>query len=164
MKLPRFLIMVLMGGTTVLAGISYFSTAAQKEMGQSQSVQRVEKLQIESKGSTHTFQVEIADTPVGMEIGLMFREHMELDHGMLFQMGRTDMISFWMKNTLIPLDMLFVAADGTIKKIHENATPKSLEGIGSGFPVTGVLEINGGRARALGIVVGDRVTHPYFVP
>jgi uncharacterized membrane protein (UPF0127 family) len=81
---------------------------------------------------------------------------------MLFEMGQEAITSFWMKNTLIPLDMLFIAKNGEIKTIHENAEPKSLTGISSEVPVYAVLEINGGRAKALGIKRGDQVIHPYF--
>ena len=92
----------------------------------------------------------------------MFREHMDPDHGMLFEMDGTAITQFWMKNTLIPLDMLFIAPDGTIKTIHENAVPKSLDSISSEVPVSAVLELNGGRAQALGIAAGDKVIYSFF--
>jgi uncharacterized membrane protein (UPF0127 family) len=130
----------------------------------SQEHPKLETLVIQSKSGKHTFQVEIAATPVAQEIGLMYREHLEPDHGMLFEMEKERITAFWMKNTLIPLDMLFIAQDGTIKGIHENATPKSLESISSEVPVSGVLEINGGLAKKLGIAVGDRVIHSFFKP
>ncbi|MCE9507817.1 MAG: DUF192 domain-containing protein [Alphaproteobacteria bacterium] len=146
----------LIAAAIVLVAGFYFSSVAQKGA-------RLETLVIEGKlGGRHSFEVEIASTPAEEEIGLMFREQMAPDHGMLFEMGRTAKTSFWMKNTLIPLDMLFIAADGEIKTIHENAVPKSLEPLSSGVPVAAVLEINGGRARELGIRAGDRVIHPYF--
>lgn len=145
----------IVAGVLMLLGVSYFIKAAQ-------DIPRLEKLTVESKSGPHTFDIEIAATPAEMETGLMYREHMEPGHGMLFELGRTDVARFWMKNTLIPLDMLFIAPDGIIKKIHENAVPESLTGISSDEPVSGVLELNGGRARVLGITVGDRVVHPYF--
>lgn len=114
-------------------------------------------------GSRHVFKLEIAAKPIDIEIGLMHRKYMPKDHGMMFQMGREPrVISFWMKNTLIPLDMLFVGADGTIANIHHNATPLSLTGIPSQLPITAVIELNGGRANETGIKIGDRVLHPYF--
>lgn len=114
-------------------------------------------------GSAHTFKLEIAAKPIDIEIGLMHRKYMPKNHGMMFQLGQTPRhISFWMKNTLIPLDMLFVAADGSIVNIHHNAVPQSLTGIPSQMPVTAVIEINGGRAEETGIKIGDRVLHPYF--
>jgi uncharacterized membrane protein (UPF0127 family) len=113
-------------------------------------------------GSKHDFDVEIADTPTDREIGLMYRTMMDPDHGMLFEMEQNAVVQFWMKNTLIPLDMVFVASDGTIKAIHADAIPQDLTGISSEAPVTGVIELNGGRAKALGLAVGDKVVHPYF--
>ena len=125
---------------------------------------RVEKLFIQTQaGKTHDFNVEIADTPVSLQVGLMFRKSMAEDHGMLFQMGKDPQpAGFWMKNTFISLDMLFVAKDGTIAKIASRTVPESLESISSGAPVTAVLELNGGTAEKLGITAGDRVIHPYF--
>ncbi len=123
----------------------------------------IQKLVIVGKnGVKHDFQVEIAATPEEQEIGLMFRKKMAPDHGMLFEMNQTAPVNFWMKNTLIPLDMLFVAADGTITHIHANAVPEDLTAIPSDGPVSGVIEINGGLAKSLGIAVGDKVLHPYF--
>jgi len=153
MKSSKFFI--LLGAALLLAGAAYFIAQAPGRM-------RVETLAVESKtGERHLFLVEIADTPAKEKRGLMFRRHLAPDHGMLFEMGRTDIASFWMKNTLIPLDMLFIAADGEIKTIHANAVPLSLQSISSGVPVRAVLEINGGLAQALGIKSGDRVVHPY---
>ena len=123
---------------------------------------KTEKLTIVSNGTEHTFDVEIANEPVSREIGLMFRTKMEPDHGMLFEMDKNEVVHFWMKNTLIPLDMLFVAGDGTIQVIHPNAIPQDLTGISSEVPVTGVIELIGGRAQALGIKPGDKVVHPFF--
>ena len=123
---------------------------------------KTEKLTIVSKGTEHSFDVEIANEPVSREIGLMYRTKMEPDHGMLFEMDANEVVHFWMKNTLIPLDMLFVGADGVIKVIHPNAIPKDLTALGSEVPVTGVIELVGGRAAELGIKPGDKVMHPYF--
>jgi len=155
MKLSKTSLLTVLGAALLLAALAYFST-----LGKSGPV---ETLVIESgNGIRHGFTVEIADTPEKQETGLMFRTHMAPGHGMLFEFDRTDILRFWMKNTLIPLDMLFIAADGEIKKIHENAVPGSLAPVSSEVPVAAVLEINGGQARALGIATGDRVTHPFF--
>lgn len=157
-KRLKFLLPLLLAAGLLLAGAAFMRSGAGQDAP-------VEKLVIHRQaGGAQVFAVEIANTPVSLEIGLMFRERLAPDHGMLFEMGEPQMTRFWMKNTLIPLDMLFIAADGRILKIHENAAPGSLEGISSEQPVTGVLELNGGRARALGIAVGDRVEHPYFTP
>lgn len=124
----------------------------------------VEKITVRfASGGTHDFKVEVASKPIDLEMGLMFRSEMDKDAGMLFETGTPAReMAFWMKNTLIPLDMLFVAADGKIVNIHRNAVPKDLTSIPSGGPVTGVIELNGGRADQVGIHIGDTVLHPYF--
>ena len=156
MKILQNFTSVLAVSVMFLAGTLYYTKALSDEA-------HVEKLEIVSKGNVkHTFEVEIAATPVDREVGLMFRTHMEPDHGMLFEMEKTEVTGFWMKNTLIPLDMLFIAPDGTIKTIRENAVPKSLDAVSSDVPVNAVLELNGGRARALGITAGDKVSHSFF--
>lgn len=123
----------------------------------------VEKLTVHMKdGKSHTFDVEIAVRPIDLQVGLMYRKSMAPDHGMLFEMGKPQVTQFWMENTYIPLDMLFIDKTGTIVSLHANAEPLSTNTISSGKPVTAVLEINGGRAKVLGIAVGDRVEHKYF--
>jgi uncharacterized membrane protein (UPF0127 family) len=124
----------------------------------------VEKLVIETAaGAKPAFDVEVAVKPMDVQIGLMFRKEMAKDHGMLFELGpESKPTSFWMKNTLIPLDMLFVAEGGRIVNIRRNALPEDLTPIPSLEPVMGVIEINGGLADSLGIKIGDRVVHPYF--
>jgi uncharacterized membrane protein (UPF0127 family) len=92
----------------------------------------------------------------------MFRQKLGVHEGMLFDFVATQPLSFWMANTLIPLDMLFIQADGTIARIHANAEPLSTRNIDSGSPVRAVLEINGGAARMLGIKPGDKVRHAIF--
>ncbi|HYC04751.1 MAG TPA: DUF192 domain-containing protein [Azospirillaceae bacterium] len=122
-----------------------------------------DSLVVETKaGGRYSFQVELAITPKQQERGLMFRERMADDAGMLFLKERPETVSFWMKNTLIPLDLIFIAENGTITNIHAMATPKSLDPIYSATAVTGVLEINGGLAAKLGIRAGDRVLHRAF--
>lgn len=118
---------------------------------------------VTAAGKTVTLDLEIAKTPVDIQIGLMFRREMADDHGMLFQLSREPQpTAFWMKNTYIPLDMLFVAKNGEIVNVHRNAQPLSTVSIPSLKPVTGVIEINGGMADKLGIDVGDKVKHPFF--
>ncbi len=82
---------------------------------------------------------------------------------MLFDFGKEKHVSFWMRNTLIPLDMIFADAFGTITHIHHNAIPHDETGIPSRGPILGVLEINAGLSRFLGIQVGDRIDHPVFI-
>lgn len=107
-----------------------------------------------------TFAVEIADTPEATSRGLMFREELAPDAGMLFDFVDERQASFWMQNTLIPLDMLFIKADGEIVRIHENAIPLDTTPIPSGEPVRFVLEIPGGRSAELGLEAGARLEHP----
>lgn len=108
-------------------------------------------------GKIHSFTVEVAATEAQQARGLMFRTWLAPDAGMIFPMRPPRFASFWMKNTLIPLDIIFVRANGTIARIVANTQPFSLTPIESGEPVAAVLEIAGGRAEALGIREGDRV-------
>jgi uncharacterized protein len=108
------------------------------------------------------FTVEVATTPAQQEQGLMFRQHLAPDAGMIFDFGEPQLTSFWMKNTLIPLDMLFVDATGRIVDIHERAVPGSLDPISAPSPVRAVIELNGGTAARLDIRSGDRVIFPIF--
>ena len=117
-----------------------------------------EDLLIQTKsGKVHNFTVELALTTEQRSQGLMHRESMPKDHGMLFDFGETRPVSMWMRNTPLPLDMLFIQRDGTISHIHRKAVPFSEAIIDSRGPVHFVLELNGGRAAALGIEAGDRV-------
>lgn len=118
------------------------------------------RLSIETGAGTREFSVELAVTEEQHQRGLMFREEMADDAGMLFLFGDRRHRVFWMKNTLIPLDILFIDAGGRIMKVHHRAVPGSLETIASDYPVVAVLEINGGLARKLGIKAGDMVRHP----
>ncbi|KKB10291.1 hypothetical protein VE26_05185 [Devosia chinhatensis] len=118
------------------------------------------QLVIQSANGDHAFTVEVVDTPESRARGLMFVEDLAPDAGMLFDFEAERLVSFWMKNTLIPLDMLFITADGTISNIHVNAVPHDETSIPSEGPVQYVLEIPGGRSVELGIEAGDTVTHP----
>lgn len=109
----------------------------------------------------HVINVEIADEGPEWQKGLMYRESLCEACGMLFQMPEA-VHKFWMKNTLIPLDIIYVDNKGIIKKIYKNTVPQSLQSLSSIVPVNGVLEINGGISDKLGIAVGDKVIHPYF--
>jgi uncharacterized membrane protein (UPF0127 family) len=113
-------------------------------------------LTIHSANGDHRFTVEIAASPEEQERGLMFRHSLAGDRGMIFPYDPPQDVAFWMKNTLIPLDMLFIRADGRVARIA-TATALSLDTVPGGEPVAAVLEIRGGRAAELGIVPGDRV-------
>lgn len=117
---------------------------------------------VTSAGKHHTFSVELATTHEQLTQGLMFRRTLAADAGMLFDFGEDRPVTMWMHNTLIPLDMLFVASDGRVVGIKERAVPGSSEIISSPQPVRGVLEVNGGTAHRLGLAPGDRVVHPMF--
>jgi uncharacterized protein len=119
-------------------------------------------LTIVSATGPHRFTVEVAETPGQMEQGLMFRKTMAPDAGMLFDYKTPTLATMWMRNTLIPLDMLFVDAQGRIVNIQERAVPQSLDVIAAAAPVRAVIELNGGTAARLGIAPGDRVQHPIF--
>jgi len=108
------------------------------------------------------FEIDLALTDAERTRGLMFRDKLGPYEGMLFDFYQEAPVSFWMKNTLIPLDMVFIAGDGTVRHIHANAKPLSTDAIPSAYPVRAVLEINGGSARLLGIKPGDKVKHPIF--
>src|SRR5438876_7624191 len=120
------------------------------------------ELTIVSASGPHKFTVELATTPAQMEQGLMFRKSMAPDAGMLFDYRAPSMAAMWMKNTLIPLDMLFVDQQGRIINIHERAVPGSLDPIAAAAPARAVIELNGRTAAHLGIKPGDRALFPIF--
>ena len=119
-------------------------------------------IEIVSKSGVHAFSVELASNDAERERGLMFRKELPEGTGMLFDFEREAPVAFWMHNTFIPLDMIFIRADGSILRIAENAEPLSDRLIPSGGPVRAVLEVIGGTARKLGIAPGDRVESPIF--
>lgn len=122
----------------------------------------LEPLTIEAADTSHSFLVEIASTPKEQAKGLMHRKSMAPDHGMLFPLKQPRQVSFWMKNTYIPLDMLFLRADGRILQIEADTVPLKETSYRSVGLVAAVLEINGGLCRELGIVPGDTVRHRVF--
>jgi uncharacterized membrane protein (UPF0127 family) len=113
---------------------------------------------IAAAGATHKFNVEIARTDEEQDRGLMFRTSLPADGGMLFPFKKPRIASFWMKNTLIPLDMIFIRADGSIDRIAENTIPESIEPVVSGGEVSAVLELPGGTAARLGLDEDAKVT------
>ena len=115
-------------------------------------------LDIAAHGHRDHFTVWVADTAARQEQGLMFVRDLPAGEGMLFPEASPQVAHFWMKNTYIPLDMVFVGADGRIAKIIANARPFSLDVLSSDVPVTAVLELRGGQAAQLGLQAGDRVT------
>jgi uncharacterized membrane protein (UPF0127 family) len=122
----------------------------------------LQTLEIASKTGVHAFTVELADNDAAREKGLMFRKQLPEGQGMLFDFHADAPVSFWMENTYIPLDMIFIRGDGSILRIAENTEPLSTKIIPSGGPVRAVLEVIGGTARKMGIAPGDKVASPIF--
>jgi uncharacterized membrane protein (UPF0127 family) len=122
----------------------------------------LEPLEIVSKSGVHTFAVEMAVTPEEQAKGLMFRRELPEGQGMLFDFHQEQPATFWMKNTYVSLDMIFIRGDGRILRVAENTVPLSEALVPSGGPVRAVLEVVAGTARKLGIAPGDRVAHPIF--
>ncbi len=121
-------------------------------------------LSLMTASGAHPFQVEIAADEATRESGLMNRRYMPADRGMLFEFEQEAPVAFWMKNTYIPLDMIFIGRNGVVTHIVANAEPLSETVIPSGGPCTAVLEVNGGVAAKIGLKVGDKVRHPFFKP
>jgi uncharacterized membrane protein (UPF0127 family) len=119
-------------------------------------------LEIASKSGVHAFSVEVVANDADRARGLMYRKELPEGRGMLFDFQREQEVSFWMQNTYISLDILFIRQDGRILRIAENTEPLSTALIPSGGPVRGVLEVIAGTARKLGIAPGDRVAQPIF--
>jgi len=148
--------MLLLSCAAMIASLFVFAAEAQ--------LQRfaTSELTIVSATGPHRFTVEVAQTPAQMEQGLMFRRAMASDAGMLFDYKTPTVATMWMRNTFIPLDMLFVDAQGRVVNIRERAVPQSLDVIAAAAPVRAVIELNGGTAARLGIAPGDQVQHPIF--
>jgi uncharacterized membrane protein (UPF0127 family) len=115
-----------------------------------------------TNGQTARFSVEVADDPAERAQGLMFRESMPSSAGMIFFYESPQQAVFWMKNTLIPLDMIFADSTGLVKHVHANAIPHDETGINGGTEILSILEINGGMAKKLGITAGSVLRHPSF--
>lgn len=119
-----------------------------------------DELTISGPSGSHKFQIELATDNTQREQGLMYRQTMAPDAGMLFIYERSQPVAMWMQNTYIPLDMLFIGADGHVVNIRQRAVPHSQENIASAGPVKEVLELNGGTVSRLDIKVGDTVAGP----
>jgi uncharacterized protein len=130
--------------------------------GLSASAAELQPLEIITRSGVQVFSVEVMRTDEERAKGLMFRKELPEGRGMLFDFTPEQNVSMWMKNTLIPLDMIFIQSDGRILRIAENTEVQSEKIIPSGGPVRGVLEVIAGTAKKLGIKPGDRVGHPLF--
>ncbi len=127
-----------------------------------QTLEKVTVVIKSSDGVSHNFNVELALTPDQQEKGLMFRTELADNAGMLFAFPEESKRAFWMRNTLVPLDMVFIKKDGAIALIHQNAVPEYLTPIPSQEPVLAVLELKGGVTEKLGIKAGDMVYNKRF--
>jgi uncharacterized protein len=136
------------GGIGCTAGATQAASAA--DLNQVQ-------LCIRSKAKLHSFIIEVAETSQQQSKGLMFRTELPDNKGMLFPFVEVRMASFWMKNTVIPLDIIFIRSDGIIENIAENTVPYSTIPVESTAPVTAVLELRGGLTAEMGIVAGDMI-------
>ena len=124
--------------------------------------QKLEPLEVLSGSSRHRFSIELMRTDADRARGLMFRQSMPADQGMLFDFERDNLVTMWMKNTYLPLDMVFAFADGRIHRIEARTEPLSERMISSGVPVRAVLELNAGVAEKLGLKPGDKLLHAMF--
>ena len=149
--LAAFVIASLLAAMVVRPGLAQDATAA-----------RIEPIVIETDLGAQILNVEIADTPALQERGLMFRQRVPEDRGMLFIFDSSQPVSMWMKNTLAPLDMIFIRADGTVSEVVENTKPLSLDIIQSKESLPAVLELGAGGARKLGIRPGTLIRTSYF--
>ena len=122
----------------------------------------VETLKLVTASGEHVIRAEVARTNEQKALGLMFRKSVPEGTGMLFPYGAPQEITMWMRNTYVPLDMVFIAADGRVHRIEERTEPLSERIISSKGPVLAVLELAGGSAQRLGLRPGDRVVHPMF--
>jgi len=142
--------------------IALFLAALSLATARQTSAAEVQPLEIATKSGVRTFAVEMARTEEEKTTGLMYRKELADGRGMLFDFSPEQPISMWMKNTFVPLDMIFIRSDGRILRIAENTEPQSTKIIPSGGPAKGVLEVVAGTARKYGIAAGDQVIHPLF--
>ena len=137
-----------------LAGTAFFAVVAHGAAFQ--------PLEIDTASGPHRFRIELMSTDAEREYGLMNRRSLPRDQGMLFDFHVQQPVTFWMKDTYIPLDMIFVSQEGRVVGIKHDAKPLDTTLIDSGAPTLGVLEVNAGVAEAIGVKVGDAVHHPIF--
>jgi uncharacterized membrane protein (UPF0127 family) len=148
-------------GVALAVGLAACEPNAQQQAQQA-APQPTDILTIEGDGGRHVFRIEVAVTPEQKATGLMFRRELAPDAGMLFTYDTPQLIQMWMRNTYIPLDMVFIGANGRVLNIAERTVPESLAIVPSAGPAVGVLEVAGGTAARLRIRPGDRVIHPFF--
>ena len=149
-------------GLSVLSVKVVFIAVVFAPLAQTSTAFERSTLTIQTERGSHKFDVELATTPDQLSFGLMYRRSLAVDAGMLFDYSRPQIVAMWMKNTLIPLDMVFIDAVGKVAHISERTVPQSLRTISSRVPVRAVLELNGGTVTRLKIKKGDRIRHAIF--
>lgn len=148
-----------------MAAIGYLLSGSIGGIAGAEQVTDAHRLAIvTASGARHNFRIEIAADDDKRAEGLMYRAKLDPDYGMLFDFKREQTVYFWMKNTYVSLDMIFVRADGTIAKIAENTTPLSEATVPSEFPVRFVFEVMAGTTKRLGVKAGDKLVHPLMKP
>ncbi|MEC9022795.1 MAG: DUF192 domain-containing protein [Pseudomonadota bacterium] len=148
--------------TFIAIAVFLFSALSSERGSALAASEKLERLVIRVSGREIKFNVEVARTPRQQKVGLMFRRSLPVDQGMLFIYPYKSIVKMWMKNTHIPLDMVFINSKGIVKKIVESTVPFSLSVISSGEGVRAVLELNGGTSNRIGLKRGDQVIHPFF--
>lgn len=151
----RLALFALFGLHALLANAADFAPAQLRGFPQ-------DKLSIVHEQATHALQIWVADTPERQQQGLMFLTELPPGYGMLFPLDTPRVMTMWMKNTYVSLDMLFIGTDGRIVRIAANTEPLSTNIISSGSVIGGVLEIRAGESKRLGLKEGDRVVHSSF--
>ncbi|WP_295558405.1 DUF192 domain-containing protein [uncultured Hyphomicrobium sp.] len=155
--------MALLHFSAALTGAVVRSDAALAESSAAASkAAQEERLELVTASGVHALDVEVAATPEKQAYGLMYRTSLPETKGMLFPHKQPTELTMWMRNTYIPLDMVFIRADGTVHRIEARTEPLSERVIASEGPVTAVLEIAGGAAERMGLKPGDKVRHPAF--
>jgi uncharacterized membrane protein (UPF0127 family) len=146
----------------LLLVMSLLPPAARASDEGSFDTQKPQAVTIVTQNGDQTFMAQCANTPRQRDRGLMFRKRLPYRQGMLFDFGRDQEIRMWMKNTLIPLDMIFIQSDGRIHRIEQNTKPGSLRLISSNGPVRAVLEVRAGTSKKYGVAPSHRVIHQLF--
>lgn len=148
--------------TIAFVSLVLFAGTAYADSNTAQPALPIETISIDTPKGPVRFKAEVATTWPQQQQGLMYRRHMAADAGMLFDFHKSMQMSFWMKNTYLPLDMVFIARNGTVINVAENTEPMSERTIPSAGPAYAVLEVNAGTAKRIGLKKGDKVTHPMF--
>lgn len=158
----RWFVVAFVAVLFLVSGTALYTNLAREQRKEAAIQQGLEPLRMVTASGAHRFQVEVMRTDAERSRGLMFRQSMPQDRGMLFDFKVDAPVTMWMKNTYIPLDMIFIRADGVVHRIEQRTEPLSERTIASGAPVRSVLELNAGVAERIGLKPGDRVEHAMF--